>query len=77
MLARFLAFALMLVVATSAMAITDSPEDSDYGHVEVLILPTVTVTYISGAMDVAEANALEQICATLVFQVHANGQDIG
>jgi hypothetical protein len=77
MLARSLAaLAIILLMAPSVMAEPGNPIDEDFGHVEVRILPTVAVTFLSGQMDVAEAEALDLICATLLFQVHANGQDI-
>jgi hypothetical protein len=76
MLARSLAaLAIVLMMAPSAFATTD-PMDEDFGHVQVQILPTVDVLFLSGAMDVTEIMALDQVCATLYFQVHSNGQVI-
>jgi hypothetical protein len=75
MLARSFVAIMMLMIAASAFAV-DSADDSDWGHVGVTILPTVRVTYLGGDIHVGEVTALDQICAQLLFEVHANGQEI-
>ena len=76
MLARTFLFSLLCLIVAGGAFATDDVVDSDWGHVEVNILPTVRVTYLGGDIFLGDANALEQICATLEFEVHANGQDI-
>jgi hypothetical protein len=75
MLGRFLLIAAALCVVLTPAAMAEM-EDSDFGHVDVTILPTVAVTFMSGDILCDEAQALDQICAELIFSVHANGQDI-
>jgi hypothetical protein len=75
MLARFflITAALCLIMAPAAFA---DLEDAAAGRVFIEILPTVDVNYYGGDIDMGSAQAQDQICVTLTFSVHANGQDI-
>ena len=74
MLARFFliaAAACLIIVPASAEVI-----DVDFAGVQVTITPTIDVTYSGGVVSLTDAQALELICADLVFTVHANDQVI-
>ena len=75
MLARFflITAAVCFILAPAVLADT---EDADWGRVYVEILPTVDVTYAGSDINLGDAQAQDEICATLTFSVHANGQDI-
>ncbi len=75
MLARFFLVAAAVCFMLAPAAFADL-EDADYGRVFIEILPTVDVTYQGSDIDMGSAQAQDQICVTLTFSVHANGQDI-
>ncbi|MFZ5432686.1 MAG: hypothetical protein ACOZB3_02830 [Calditrichota bacterium] len=76
MLARFfLIIAAMCFLVAPAFA-QDQAMDANWGRVFVEVLPTVAVYYSGAEMNLGAIDALDEVCATLMFTVHANGQDI-
>jgi len=74
MLTRFsLIVAAVCFVMAPAMA---DMEDCNFGRVFVEVLPTVAVYYSGGDINMGSIQALDEVCATMTFEVHANGQDI-
>jgi hypothetical protein len=74
MLARLiLVAALCLMAAPVALA---SNNDADFGSVNLIVEPTVEVTVVTAEVPLGPINATDPICATVGFEVHANGQQI-
>ena len=74
MLARFILIAAVVCLMV-APAVADTT-DCEFGRVYLDLLPTIAVYYDGGDIDLGDIQALDQVCATLTFTVHANGQDI-
>ena len=75
MLARFFLSAAVLCFLIAPTALADEL-DVDWGRVFVEIDPTIDVFYEYGDIGLGHAQAQDEVCATLTFSVHANGQDI-
>lgn len=75
MLAR-LVIAAALCFLMAVPAALASPTDDSFGSVNLRVEPTVEVTTTTASVPLGSINATDPVCATVGFEVHANGQEI-